>query len=76
MHPRTFSLGFDARDRSELEAARRAAAHFHTVHTDMMAPAADFEQALEAIPSIFDEPFARQRRVVQLSDRASLPAAR
>ena len=57
-HPRTFSLGFDARDRSELEAARRAAAHFHTVHTDMLAPAADFEQALETIPSIFDEPFA------------------
>jgi asparagine synthase (glutamine-hydrolysing) len=57
-HPRTFSLGFDARDRSELEAARSAAAHFHTVHTEMMAPAADFEQALEVIPSIFDEPFA------------------
>jgi asparagine synthase (glutamine-hydrolysing) len=57
-HPRTFSLGFDARDRSELEAARSAAAHFHTVHTDMTAQAADFEQALEAIPAIFDEPFA------------------
>jgi asparagine synthase (glutamine-hydrolysing) len=57
-HPRTFSLGFDARDRSELEAARSAAAHFHTVHTDMTAQAADFEQALETIPSIFDEPFA------------------
>ena len=57
-HPRTFSLGFDARHRSELEAARSAAAHFQTVHTDMTAQAADFEQALEAIPGIFDEPFA------------------
>jgi asparagine synthase (glutamine-hydrolysing) len=55
--PRTYSLGFDARDRSELDAARAAAARFHTAHTDMMAPAADFEQALEAIPKLFDEPF-------------------
>ncbi|HEX4152363.1 MAG TPA: asparagine synthase (glutamine-hydrolyzing) [Steroidobacteraceae bacterium] len=56
--PHTFSLGFDASDRSELEAARSAAAHFKTVHTDMTAEAADFERALEAIPGIFDEPFA------------------
>jgi len=56
--PRTFSLGFDASDRSELDAARSAAAHFHTLHTDMTAQAADFEQALAAIPAIFDEPFA------------------
>jgi asparagine synthase (glutamine-hydrolysing) len=57
-HPRTYSLGFEAGDRSELEAARSAAAHFQTVHTDMTAQAADFEQALEAMPAIFDEPFA------------------
>jgi asparagine synthase (glutamine-hydrolysing) len=55
--PRTYSLGFDARDRSELEAARAAAAHFKTAHTDMTAPAADFEQALDAMPRLFDEPF-------------------
>jgi asparagine synthase (glutamine-hydrolysing) len=55
--PRTYSLGFDARDRSELDAARAAATRFHTAHTDMMAPAADFEQALEAMPKLFDEPF-------------------
>src|SRR5579859_2419038 len=55
--PRTYSLGFDARDRSELDAARSAAARFHTAHTDMIAPAADFEQALDAIPRLFDEPF-------------------
>jgi asparagine synthase (glutamine-hydrolysing) len=56
--PRTFSLGFDARDRSELDAARGAAARFNTAHTDMVAPAADFERALETIPALFDEPFA------------------
>ncbi len=55
--PRTYSLGFDARDRSELDAARSAAAHLNTVHTDMTAQAADFEQALDAIPRLFDEPF-------------------
>lgn len=55
--PRTYSLGFDARDRSELEAARSAAAHLKTVHTEMTAQAADFEQALDAMPRLFDEPF-------------------
>ena len=55
--PRTYSLGFDARDRSELDAARSAAQHLHTVHTDMIAQASDFEQALDAIPRLFDEPF-------------------
>jgi len=55
--PRTFSLGFDARDRSELDAARAAALHLHTVHTEMTAPTADFEAALNAMPQLFDEPF-------------------
>jgi asparagine synthase (glutamine-hydrolysing) len=55
--PRTFSLGFDARDRSELDAARAAALHLHTVHTDMTAPSADFATALDAMPHLFDEPF-------------------
>jgi asparagine synthase (glutamine-hydrolysing) len=55
--PRTYSLGFDARDRSELDAARSAAAHLSTIHTDMTAPEANFVQALEAIPKLFDEPF-------------------
>jgi len=55
--PRTYSLGFDARERSELEAARSAAAHLNTLHTEMTAPIADFAQALNAIPGLFDEPF-------------------
>lgn len=56
--PRTYSLGFDHQDRSELDAARGAALHLKTVHTDMIAKAADFERALDAIPQLFDEPFA------------------
>jgi asparagine synthase (glutamine-hydrolysing) len=55
--PRTYSLGFDARDRSELEAARSAAAHLSTLHTEMTAPMADFGTALDALPGLFDEPF-------------------
>ena len=55
--PRTYSLGFDARNRSELAAARSAAAHLKTVHTEMTAPMADFEAALDTLPYVFDEPF-------------------
>jgi asparagine synthase (glutamine-hydrolysing) len=55
--PRTYSLGFDARDRSELDAARSAAAHLHTIHTGTTAPAENFVEALDAIPALFDEPF-------------------
>ncbi len=55
--PRTYSLGFEARGRSELDAARSAATHLHTVHTAMTAPAANFTQALDAMPELFDEPF-------------------
>lgn len=55
--PRTYSLGFDARDRSELDAARDAAQHFGTVHTEMTAQAADFAGALHTLPGMFDEPF-------------------
>jgi asparagine synthase (glutamine-hydrolysing) len=55
--PRTFSLGFEAGLRSELDAARSAARHLNTVHTEMTAQTTDFEAALEAIPQLFDEPF-------------------
>ncbi len=55
--PHTFTLGFEARERSELQAARAAAAHFGTMHTEMTARSADFAAALEALPRLFDEPF-------------------
>jgi len=55
--PRTYSLGFDTRDRSELDAARSAARHLETHHTEMTAHAADFTTALDAMPRLFDEPF-------------------
>jgi asparagine synthase (glutamine-hydrolysing) len=55
--PRTYSLGFDARNRSELDAARSAARHLDTLHTETTAPTADFAAALDAMPHVFDEPF-------------------
>ncbi len=55
--PRTYTLGFDAGARSEADAARTAAAHLRTVHTEMTAPEADFAAALDRIPALFDEPF-------------------
>ena len=55
--PRTYTLGFDSGARSETDAARRAAEHLHTEHLEMTAPLADFAEALEKIPALFDEPF-------------------
>jgi asparagine synthase (glutamine-hydrolysing) len=55
--PRTFTLGFDADERSEADAARAVAAHLGTRHTAMSATSADLEEALHAIPRLFDEPF-------------------
>src|SRR5450631_4687033 len=55
--PRTYTLGFDSGARSETDAARRAAEHLHTKHLELTAPLADFAEALERIPTLFDEPF-------------------
>jgi asparagine synthase (glutamine-hydrolysing) len=55
--PRTYTLGFDSGARSETDAARRAAEHLNTEHLEMTAPLADFAEALERIPGLFDEPF-------------------
>jgi asparagine synthase (glutamine-hydrolysing) len=55
--PRTYTLGFEARARSEVEAARALARHMQTEHTEMTAAAADFGAALELLPGLFDEPF-------------------
>jgi asparagine synthase (glutamine-hydrolysing) len=54
---RTFTLGFDADERSEADAARAVAAHLGTHHTAMSATSADLDEALDIIPRLFDEPF-------------------
>jgi len=55
--PRTYTLGFDSGARSETDAARRAAEQLHTEHLEMTAPLADFAEALDRMPALFDEPF-------------------
>ena len=55
--PRTYTLGFESAKRSECDAARNAAAHLQTLHSERMAPAADYAGALERMPHLFDEPF-------------------
>jgi asparagine synthase (glutamine-hydrolysing) len=55
--PRTYTLGFDERSRSEVDAARRLAVHLGTEHTELLAQAADIDTALDAMPGLFDEPF-------------------
>jgi asparagine synthase (glutamine-hydrolysing) len=55
--PRTYSLGFESGERSEADAARRAAEHLRTEHLQMLAPEADFAGALDRMPALFDEPF-------------------
>jgi asparagine synthase (glutamine-hydrolysing) len=56
--PRTFTLGFDVNKRSEADAARAVAVHLRTRHTAMSATSADLDEALDAMPRLFDEPFA------------------
>lgn len=55
--PETFTLGFDATERSEAEAARRVAEHLGTHHHEATARGIDMDEALETIPRIYDEPF-------------------
>jgi len=55
--PRTYTLGFEAAGRSEADAARSVAAHLRTQHLEITAPEANFAQALDHMPALFDEPF-------------------
>ncbi|MDP9082811.1 MAG: asparagine synthase (glutamine-hydrolyzing) [Pseudomonadota bacterium] len=55
--PRTYTLAFEAGARSEASAARSAAEHLHTAHSEMRAPQAAFAWALDRMPALFDEPF-------------------
>ena len=55
--PRTFTLGFEAEERSEAQAAQAVAEHLGTRHTALTTSSADLDAALGAIPRLFDEPF-------------------
>jgi asparagine synthase (glutamine-hydrolysing) len=55
--PHTYTLGFEAAARSEADAARVVAEHLRTRHLEITAPQANFAEALDRIPALFDEPF-------------------
>lgn len=55
--PTTFTLATDVAHRNEGPAARRVAEHFGTHHHEEKAGAVDLNAALDAMPSLFDEPF-------------------
>lgn len=55
---RTFSVGFDERSFDESQWARRAAAHIGSVHQESRFDLPALHEAIEALPSWMDEPFA------------------
>jgi asparagine synthase (glutamine-hydrolysing) len=55
--PRTYTLGFDAQNRSEADAARAVARHFGTIHSEMHTDGSGLATALERVSQTFDEPF-------------------
>jgi len=56
-HPSTFTLGQDVEHRSEAPAARIVAQHFGTDHHEGSAGTIELETALEAMPTLYDEPY-------------------
>lgn len=55
--PRTFTLGSTLKRRDESNLAREVAKHFDTEHHEELGTKIDFEEALETLPAVFDEPF-------------------
>jgi asparagine synthase (glutamine-hydrolysing) len=55
--PRTFTIGFEGSDRSETEQAAKIAEQFGTRHRERVVQAVDLDAALDAMPSMYDEPF-------------------
>jgi len=56
--PHTFTLSFDVRSHDEADAARAVAEHCAAQHRQEPAAGLDLEAAVEAVPSIYQEPFA------------------
>jgi asparagine synthase (glutamine-hydrolysing) len=54
---RTYTLGFDDPSRSEVHAARSAAAYLGTEHREILATSGDVRTALDTVTQCFGEPF-------------------
>lgn len=55
---RTFSIGFDVAEHSELDYARAIAHHYQTEHQERIVTSEGVEPALVRILKLYDEPFA------------------
>jgi asparagine synthase (glutamine-hydrolysing) len=56
-HPRTFTVGFDVEEHSELPYARLAADRFGAEHQEETVGLSDIDEALGSLREMFDEPF-------------------
>jgi asparagine synthase (glutamine-hydrolysing) len=54
---KTFSIGFDVERHSELPQARATAAYLSTDHREETVSLGSLEEALDATPRMYDEPF-------------------
>jgi asparagine synthase (glutamine-hydrolysing) len=63
---RTFSIGFDVAEHSELHYARAAAAAYGTVHAEQVVTAAMARAVDETVVGLFDEPFAASSTIPML----------
>ncbi len=55
---KTFSIGFDVDEHTELPYARKVASHFRTEHFDRICSSGSLEESLQRMLELYDQPFA------------------
>ena len=60
---RTFTIGFDDRERNEADCARRIAAHLGTAHTELVVTEDDALRVIPRLPEMYGEPFADSSQI-------------
>jgi asparagine synthase (glutamine-hydrolysing) len=63
---RTFTIGFDNASLNEAPFAKAVAAHLGTEHTEMFVTANDALAIIDALPQVYDEPFADSSQIPTL----------
>jgi len=54
---KTFTIGFEHKEYNEAQHAKTLAAHLGTEHHELYCSEKDFEEVLDLLPDIYDEPF-------------------
>jgi len=76
---RTFTIGFDDRERNEAHCARRIAEHLGTTHTELVVTEDDALRVIPRLPEMYGEPFADSSQIpthlVSKMTRASVTVA-